>query len=87
MKNEMKVVLLFCAVLMFANCKKDDKSPPVDPAYQYRPYMAIIAQSDSIYSITINGKLQVPCKDTIIASLNLGQDSWLRDNQHCSSLI
>ncbi len=76
MKNEMKVVFLCCAVLMFANCKKDDSKPPVDPAYQYRPYLAIIAQSDTIYSITVNGKLQVPSKDTIIASLNVGQDSF-----------
>jgi hypothetical protein len=76
MKNEMKVVLMCCAVFMFANCKKDSKAPPVDPAYQYRPYMGIIAQSDTIYSITVNGKLQVPCKDTIIADLNLRQDSF-----------
>ena len=72
----MKAILLFCAVLLFANCKKTDTKPPVDPAYQYRPYMAIIAQSDTIYSITINGKLQVPSKDTIIASLNVAQDSF-----------
>ena len=71
-----KLVLLFCTALLFANCKKDSTKPPVDPAYQYRPYMAIIAQSDTIYSITINGKLQVPNKDTIIASLNLRQDSF-----------
>ena len=76
MKKNMKTVLLFCTVFMFANCKKDSTKPPVDPAYQYRPYFAIIAQSDTIYSITVNGKLQVPCKDTIIASLNLRQDSF-----------
>ncbi|HEY2350533.1 MAG TPA: hypothetical protein VGH64_16050 [Puia sp.] len=73
----MKTVLLFCfaALIIFAGCKKDSK-PPVDPAYQYRPYLAIIAESDTIYSITVNGKLQVPNKDTIIASLNLRQDSF-----------
>ena len=76
MKKNMKTVLLFCTVIMFANCKKDDTKPPVDPAYQYRPYLAIIAQSDTIYSITVNGKLQVPSKDTVIASLNLRQDSF-----------
>ena len=76
MKIKMKVLLLFCTAIMFANCKKDDSKPPVDPAYQYRPYLAIIAQSDTIYSITVNGKLQVPNKDTIIASLNVGQDSF-----------
>lgn len=70
------ILILFCTVLLFGNCKKDDSKPPVDPAYQYRPYLAIIAQSDTIYSITVNGKLQVPCKDTIIASLNLRQDSF-----------
>jgi hypothetical protein len=75
MKNEMKM-LLFCAAVIIASCKKDNKTPPVDPAYQYRPYMAIIAQSDTIYSITVNGKLQVPSKDTIIASLNVAQDSF-----------
>jgi hypothetical protein len=74
--SNMKLVVLFCAALLFANCKKDDTKPPVDPAYQYRPYLAITAQSDSIYSITINGKLQVPSKDTIIASLNVRQDSF-----------
>jgi len=72
----MKAILLFCAVLLFANCKKTDTKPPVDPAYQYRPYLAIIATSDTIYSITVNGKLQVPSKDTIIASLNVAQDSF-----------
>jgi len=70
------ILILFCAVLLFANCKKTDTKPPVDPAYQYRPYMAIIAQSDTIFSITVNGKLQVPCKDTVIADLNLRQDSF-----------
>lgn len=75
MKNEMKM-LLFCAAVIIASCKKDNKTPPVDPAYQYRPYLAIMAQSDSIISITVNGKVQVPCKDTIIASLNLRQDSF-----------
>ncbi len=73
----MKAILLVCtALIIFASCKKTDSKPPVDPAYQYRPYMAIIAQSDTIYSITINGKLQVPNKDTIIASLNVAQDSF-----------
>jgi hypothetical protein len=73
----MKTVLLFCfAALIIAGCKKNDSKPPVDPAYQYRPYLAIIAQSDTIYSITVNGQLQVPSKDTIIASLNLRQDSF-----------
>jgi hypothetical protein len=76
MKIEMKLVLFLSTAFMFANCKKDNKTPPVDPAYQYRPYMAIMAESDTIYSITINGKLQVPSKDTIIASLNLRQDSF-----------
>jgi hypothetical protein len=71
------ILLLSCtALIIFASCKKNDTKPPVDPAYQYRPYMAIMAQSDTIYSITINGKLQVPNKDTIIASLNLRQDSF-----------
>jgi hypothetical protein len=73
----MKAILFVCtAIIIVASCKKNETKPPVDPAYQYRPYMAIIAQSDSIYSITINGKLQVPSKDTIIASLNLRQDSF-----------
>ena len=79
LKNrDMKAILFFCTVtvLLFTNCKKDDTKPPVDPAYSYRPYLAIIAQSDTIYSITVNGKLQVPSKDTIIASLNLRQDSF-----------
>jgi len=70
------ILLVFSAVLIFSNCKKSETKPPVDPAYQYRPYMAIIAQSDTIYSITINGKLQVPSKDTIIESLNVRQDSF-----------
>ena len=73
----MKTILLICtALIIFASCKKTDTKPPVDPAYQYRPYMAIIAEADTIYSITVNGKLQVPCKDTIIESLNLRQDSF-----------
>ncbi len=73
----MKAILLFCsALIIVASCKKSSTTPPVDPAYQYRPYMAIIAQSDTIYSITVNGKLQVPSKDTIIASLNVAQDSF-----------
>jgi len=73
----MKAILILCAALVIvASCKKTDTKPPVDPAYQYRPYMAIIAQSDTIYSITVNGKLQVPSKDTIIESLNVRQDSF-----------
>ena len=73
----MKTILLFFgAALIIVSCKKTDTKPPVDPAYQYRPYMAIIAEADTIYSITVNGKLQVPCKDTIIESLNLRQDSF-----------
>jgi|GEM_PF-6658322 len=73
----MKAILFLCtALIIFAGCKKSNTTPPVDPAYQYRPYLAIIAQSDTIYSITVNGKLQVPSKDTIIASLNVAQDSF-----------
>jgi len=70
------ILLVFSAVLIFSNCKKSETKPPVDPAYQYRPYLAVIAQSDTIYSITVNGKLQVPSKDTIIESLNVRQDSF-----------
>jgi hypothetical protein len=70
------ILLLFCTVLLFTNCKKDSNDPTKDPAYAYRPYLAIIAEADSIYSITVNGKLQVPNKDTIIESLNLRQDSF-----------
>ena len=67
----MKAILLFCicTAVMIASCKKDDTKPSGRPGLSISP---LSGDHGTIRYHLLNhrkrGKLQVPCKDTIIAS-------------------